>query len=89
MIARSTVFVSNTVNTRLIALSHQSEDSDYRKELKYTYYDEATSMSCYTYSNDSEIIEEVDNSVILIFQQLLQSFFQSSSILSFKTLSER
>ena len=67
MIARSIVFVSNTVSTRLIALSHQPEDSNYKKELKYTYYDEATSMDCYTYSNDSETIEEVDNSVILIF----------------------
>ena len=89
MVARSTVFVPNTINTRLIALSHQSEDSDYRKELKYIYYDGVTSMNCYTYSNGSEIIEEIDNSVILIFQQFLQFSSQSSSILSFETLFER
>ena len=67
MIVRSTVFISNTVNTRFIVLSHQSEDSDYKKKLKYIYYDEVTSMSCYIYSNGSETIEEIDNSVILIF----------------------
>ena len=71
MKTRSAVFVPHTINTQLIALSHESENSDYKKELKYTYYDEIMSINYYTYSNDSELIEEVDNSIILIFQQLL------------------
>ena len=89
MRARSTVFISYTVSTRFIAPSHEPEDSDYKKELKYTYYNEVTSMNCYTCSNDSIFIEEVNNSIILISLQLLQFLFQSSSISNFKMLSER
>ena len=89
MRTRSAIFVSHIVNTQLIALSHESEDSDYRKKLKYIYYDEVTSVNCYTYLNNSKLIEEVDNSIILIFQQFLQFFIQLSLISDFETLFER
>ena len=89
MKTRSAIFVPHTISTQLIALSHESEDSDYKKELKYIYYDEVTSVNYYTCSNDSKLIEKVDNSIILIFQQLLQLFIQSSLISNFKTLFER
>ena len=88
METRSAVFVPHIISIQLIALSHESEDSDYKKKLKYIYYDEVTSVNCYTYLNNSKLIEEVDNSIILIFQQLLQSFIQSSSISNFETLFE-
>ena len=86
MRTRSAIFVSHTINIQLIALSHESESSDYKKELKYIYYDEVTSVNCYTCSNDLKFIEEVDNLIILIFQQFLQLFIQLSSISDFETL---
>ena len=85
----SAVSVSYTINIQLIALSYKSKDSDYKKELKYIYYDEVTSINYYTYLNNSEFFKEIDNLIILIFQQLLQLFTQSSSISNFKTLFKR
>ena len=64
---RSAVFVPHIINIQLIILSHKSEGSDYRKELKYFYYDKVTSVNCYKYLNDSKLIKKVDNSIILIF----------------------
>ena len=85
----SVVFIFCIISTQLIALSHESEDLNYRKKLKYIYYDKATLVNCYTYSNDSKIIKEIDNLIILISQQFLQFLIQSSSILDFETLFER
>ena len=86
---RLAIFVPYTVNIQLIALSHKSENSDYRKELKYIYYDETTSINYYTSSHDLELIEKVDNLIFLIFQQLLQSFIQLLLISDFETLFKR
>ena len=69
---RSTVFVSHTVNIQFIALSHESEDSNYKKKLKYIYYDEVTSMNYYMRLNDSEFICNSDT-FIDIFDILQRS----------------
>ena len=87
--ARSIVFVSFTIDIRLIASAHQSNDSYSRNQLKCTHYDEITSVNCYTSSNDSESCKKRNNSIILISNKFSQFITQSQSISNHWTSFER
>ena len=86
---RSVVFVFFAVDTRFIVSAHQSDDSYSRNQLKCTHYDEITSMSCYTSSNDSESCKKDNNSIILISDKFSQFITQSQSISNHWTSFER